>query len=482
MAKKHDNNIGRVFGDRYEIINVVGSGGSSVVYGVYDSVEDRTVAMKMLSPEYESNHEAVKRFEQEVEILSLFSHPGIVKIYDKCLDGSPKYFIMEYVEGITLKKHILSKGALPKKEIFDIVKPTLSALAQVHSKGIVHSDIKPHNVVVLADGSIRLMDFGISKPLPKRIIDLEDGEEPASVAIGTVHYVSPEQAEAKPLDGRSDIYSFGVMMYEMATGTLPFLGYEKASEIASKHINEIPPAPSHANPSVAPEIEYIILKAMEKRVEDRYQTAEEMLDAIYELENPSPESTEPLPLKEKIINYLREFSIPSGVVGGLCALLVSVVMALGLLSIAVMNERNLHQHIRVPELEGVAYSELDSLGLDTRYYDITAVYTDNAASGGKIVSQTPAGGSKVKLKNGEKCEITVKVAYLPLPKVMPNVIAMDEKKAVSLLESYDCEVTVESATHEYIEKGRVFATLPFANTESSKKVTLFVSDGYSQAE
>lgn len=482
MAKKLDKNIGRIFGDRYEIINVVGSGGSSVVYGVYDIVGDKTVAMKMLLQEYEGNADAIRRFEQEAEILSLFSHPGIVKLYDKSLDGFPKYFIMEYVEGITLKKHILNKGALSKSDILRIIKPTLSALAEVHSKGIVHSDIKPHNVVVLADGSIRLMDFGISKSLPKKIIDLKDGEEPSEVAIGTVHYVSPEQAEAKPLDGRSDIYSLGIMMYEMATGTLPFLGYEKAGEIASKHVNEIPPFPSHANPSVSPEIEDIILKAIEKRVEDRYQSADEMLEAIHNIESPAPKNTAPISTKEKLINYFRSFSIPSGVVGGLCALLVSVVMALGILSMLIMNERGLHRYIKVPELEGITYTELDSLGIDMRYYDITPVYTSSPENSGKIISQKPRGNKTVKLQGNKKCEISVKVGYLPLPQKMPNLVAMDAEEAISLLESYDCEITIEKAPHEYISQGRVFATSPSANAESSKKVTLFISTGYSQVE
>ena len=221
---KYDNYIGRVYADRYEIISVVGTGGSAVVFGVYDSKEDRTVAMKMLKKEYENNEEAVSRFIREAEVLSLFSHPEIVKIYDKYLDEFPKYFIMEYVEGITLKTHILSNGAMSKEEIFYFLKPILSALGEIHKKGVVHSDVKPQNIVVLADGSVRIMDFGISKSFT-HLID-EDGKENKNgndMAIGTVHYVSPEQAEAKSLDGRSDLYSLGVVTYEMATGILPFL-------------------------------------------------------------------------------------------------------------------------------------------------------------------------------------------------------------------------------------------------------------------
>lgn len=475
MAKQ-DRNLGRVFGGRYEIINVVGSGGSSMVYGVYDTKEDRTVAMKMLLPEYNDNAEAVRRFEHEADLLSLFSHDSIVKLYDKQLDSFPKYFIMEYVEGITLKKHILSKGALPQKEIFGFIKPVLSALGQVHSKGIVHSDIKPHNVVVLGDGTVRLMDFGISKALPKKIIDIEEeGDVETEGAIGTVHYVSPEQAEAKPLDGRSDIYSLGVMMYEMATGTLPFLGYEKANEIAAKHVNELPPAPSYANPRISDELEFMILKAMEKLPENRYQTAREMLEAIEKIENPIPETAEELTKKQKIIKYIKNFSIPSAIIGGLCALLVAVVLSLSILSAAILGERNLHKYVRVPELEGRVYSQLDLLGLDERVYDIAAEYVNNDEMGGKVLSQKPAGGKTVKLKKGEKCEIKLKVAYLPTPEKLPNVIAMHEDEAISLLEGYGYKVSTEKAEHEYVQKGRVFDV-----TQNGKEVTLLISDGYKE--
>lgn len=471
MAKQ-DKNLGRVFGGRYEVINVVGSGGSAMVYGVYDSKEDRTAAMKMLLPEFNDNAEAVRRFEHEAELLSLFSHPNIVRLYDKQLDSFPKYFIMEYVEGITLKKHILNKGALPQKELFGFAKAVLSALGQVHAKGFVHSDVKPHNVVVLGDGTVRLMDFGISKQLPKKIIDLETDGDTTQGAIGTVHYVSPEQAEAKPLDGRSDIYSLGVMMYEMATGTLPFLGYEKANEIAAKHISELPPAPSYANPSISDELEYIILKAMEKLPENRYQTAEEMIAAIERVEAPQKEEKENLTYKEKIIRYLKKFSIPSGIIGGLCALLVCVVLSLSFLSMAIMAERDAHKYIRVPELVGTKYLELDTLGLDSDVYTINVIYTDDEKSG-EILSQKPAGGKTIKLKKSDKCEITVNVAYLPTPDRLPNVIAMKEDDAISLLEGYGYYVSVESAKHEYTQKGRVIDA-----KQEGNKVILFISQGY----
>ncbi len=480
---KYDNYIGRVFADRYEIINVVGTGGSGVIFGVYDSVEDRTAAIKMLRPEYESDEEAVERFKKEAEILSLFSHPGIVRLYDKKLEGFPKYFIMEYVEGITLKKHILSRGAMSQEEIFLIIKPVLLALGEVHKKGIVHCDIKPQNIVVLADGSVRLMDFGISRESSRRHIieNVEDTykDEPMEMAIGTVHYVSPEQAEAKKLDGRSDLYSLGVTMYEMVTGIPPFFG-DTPSKIAAMHVNELPIAPHIVNPAVTPEMEEIILRAMEKPLDSRYQTAAEFYEDIEKAEKHQVEEEPQLTFKEKVIDYLKNFSVSSGVAGALCALLVTVVISLGVLSLSILNERELHNHVKVPDLYGVTYSQLDSLGLDYDYYEIDVSYKNSNKNGGKIISQSPHAKKVVKLKDGEKCRIKISVAYLPLPDAMPNLVAMNAGEAKAILESYGCKVTVVTAPHEYIPSGNVISTFPSAGEKPVGEITLTVSGGYQE--
>lgn len=470
---KYDNYIGRVLADRYEIINVIGSGGSSGVFGVYDIKEDRTVAIKMLRSDSENNEDAVKRFEQEAELLSRFSHPGIVKIYDKYFDGFPKFFVMEYVEGITLKKHILSNGAMSKEEMFYFLKPILSALGEVHKQGIVHSDIKPQNVVVLSDGSIRLMDFGIST---SQFSSCVASDEQPGVAVGTVHYVSPEQAEAKPLDARSDIYSLGVMMYEMATGILPFFG-DKASNIALMHVNELPIAPSVVNPNVDSDVEEIILRSMEKLPEDRYQTAEEILEAIDRIENPIPKSKEPIPFKEKVKDYFLNFSIPSGIVGALCALLVTVVVGLGILSVTVIEERKAPKHVKVPHLDGIVFADIDSLGLDENYYEITVVYREDNKNRGKIISQFPSADEVIKLNEGEKCKIEVTVGQEPMPATVPNVTAMTYEDAKALLSSYGYGVTQTYATDDFMPEGRVISTIPASGETSAKEITVITSSG-----
>ena len=479
---KYDNYIGRVFDDRYEIISVIGTGGSAIVFGVYDSQENRTVAMKMLRPDCENNEESVKRFEQEAELLSRFSHPGIVKIYDKYLEDFPKYFIMEYVESITLKNHILSQGAMTQEEIFYFLKLILSALGEVHKKGIVHSDIKPQNILVLADGSIRLMDFGISKSFPGNVRDVsedfEESGENTDTAVGTVHYVSPEQAEAKKLDGRSDLYSLGVVVYEMATGILPFFG-DKPSKIAAMHVNELPIAPSVVNPAVPEALEEIILRALEKFPDERYQTAEEMLVDIEKAENPPPESNEPIPFKEKVKEFFLTFNIPSGIMGALCALLVCIVVGLGALSLNILDERNTHAHIRVPILTGREVSQIENMALDEDIYEIEIVYKKNNRRSGQVMAQSPKGGKIVKLDENGKCKIEITVARYKMPDTIPNVTAIDAAEAEALLISYGYTVDVVTAPHSFIPEGKVICTKPAVGEKSESNIMIFKSSGYS---
>lgn len=473
---KYDNYIGRIFSERYEIINVIGTGGSAVVFGAYDIVEDRTVAMKMLRPDCEQNDESVKRFSQEAEMLSLFSHPGIVRIYDKYLEDFPKYFIMEYVEGITLKKHILTHGAMSQDEIFYFIKPILSAFREIHQKGIVHSDIKPQNIVVLSSGAIKIMDFGISKSFSNNSGNISNAES-SDVAVGTVHYVSPEQAEAKKLDGRSDIYSLGIVMYEMATGILPFFG-DKASKIAAMHVSELPIAPTVISPTVTPEVEEIILKALEKNPDERYQSAEEMLSDIEKAENPLPESKAQKSFAERIKDYFSHFSIPSGIIGGLCAFLVCLVVSLEILSVKILNERTLHEYVKIPKLTGLLYEQVALLELDDNVYQFEVEYIKSSKPGGQILTQSPNGDKIVKYNKNEKCTIKLTVAELPMPDTVPNVTSLDVNEAESILESYGYKVKILTASHAFIPEGRVISTLPEAGATSSEEIIIFKSSGY----
>ena len=270
-----DSFIGQTFENRYTIVNVIGTGGMATVYGAYDQVAGRSVAIKMMQKKLEHNARQIHLFVNESTALSLLSHPNIVQVYNTVITNSTKYIIMEYVEGITLKKHIDHRGALPEREVLYYATQILSALDYIHSKGIVHCDIKPQNIILLQNGSIKVADFGIAR------LDamLDRSKERSDVALGTVYYVSPEQAQGKAPKAESDLYSLGVMLYEAMTNRLPFY-HENSTEVAKMQISKEPTPPSVYRHDISVGLEQIILRAMEKSPKKRYASAMEMLTDI----------------------------------------------------------------------------------------------------------------------------------------------------------------------------------------------------------
>lgn len=275
MSSSYDSLIGQTFEGRYTIVNVIGIGGMSTVYGAYDTVTGRSVAIKMMSKRLEHNAKQISLFVNESTALSLLSHPNIVQVYNTVITNSTKCIIMEYVEGITLKKHIDHRGALPEREVLYYASQILSALDYIHSKGIVHCDIKPQNIILLQNGSIKVADFGIARL--DAMLDAPDKK--SDTALGTVYYVSPEQAQGKTPRAESDLYSLGVMLYEAMTNRLPFY-HENATEVAKMQINREPTPPSVYRSDISVGLEQIILRAMEKNPKRRYSTAAEMLTDI----------------------------------------------------------------------------------------------------------------------------------------------------------------------------------------------------------
>ena len=273
--------MGYTLGERYSIINVVGVGGMSVVYGAYDLKTGDTVAVKMLDLSTcktdEAREEAEHRFKSEIDVMSALSHPNIVNIIDSGDENGHPYFVMEYVEANTLRSRIDDFGALSFDEIIYYTEQILDALIHIHSKNIAHCDIKPQNIMLLPEGKVKLTDFGIARRL-----DSADNKE-SDTAVGTVYYISPEQASGKKLDARSDIYSLGVMMYEMATGKLPFSAAD-TSTVSRMHIEQSPIRPRVLDPEICSGLEQIILHAMEKISFMRFSGAREMLDEVETLD------------------------------------------------------------------------------------------------------------------------------------------------------------------------------------------------------
>ena len=265
-----DKFVGKRLDGRYEIREIVGVGGMAVVYKAYDSIEDRIVAIKILKEEYASSEEFLRRFKNESKAIAVLSHPNIVKVYDVSFGDLIQYIVMEYIEGITLKEYIEHNGNLTWNEAVNFTIQILRGLQHAHDKGIVHRDVKPQNIMVLGDRTIKVTDFGIARFARKESQTITDK------AIGSVHYISPEQAKGELTDEKADIYSLGVIMYEMLTGVLPFEA-ESAVSVAIMQLQTEPKLPSHINPLIPLGLEQITMKAMQKDTRNRYKSAAEML-------------------------------------------------------------------------------------------------------------------------------------------------------------------------------------------------------------
>jgi eukaryotic-like serine/threonine-protein kinase len=271
-----DQYIGKMLDNRYEILECIGTGGMAVVYKARCHRLNRLVAVKILKPELASDAEFRRRFHDESQAVAMLSHVNIVTVYDVSHSEGLDYIVMELVDGMTLKQYMQKRGApLNWREALHFITQIVRALGHAHSRGIIHRDIKPQNILVLRDGSVKVTDFGIARITSAAQATL------TQEALGSVHYISPEQARGSHIDGRSDLYSAGVVLYEMLTGRLPFEG-ETPVSVAIQHINSIPIPPRDLNPGIPPALEAITLKAMAPKVEDRYASADEMLDDLEE--------------------------------------------------------------------------------------------------------------------------------------------------------------------------------------------------------
>ena len=492
--EKLDRYIGTLLDRRYRIHRVIGVGGMSVVFEATDLVMNRTVAVKMLRDEIRGDEQAVSRFINESKAVSMLSHPNIVKIFDVSVKGSPKYIVMERVEGITLKSYMQKKGALSLEEVLSYSEQVLKALEQAHAKGIVHRDIKPQNVLLLKNGRVKVTDFGIAK-LPES----ETGPVNEK-AVGTVYYISPEQAGGKGIDSRSDLYSVGVLMYEMATGVLPFNGDTPLS-VAMMQIKEQPKPPTELKPDLPRGLEQIILGAMEKQPERRFQSAEQMLRYIARLRaNPgyifktrkSNESTGTtagvvdtnMKKKKKAVRKKREsrsmFPIVLGVsVAFLIVFITSAVMILDM----VMKDQNQNapQVVQVPSLVGNVYDDEMKAKLDPAIYHIVieTVYDAGTAPDTVIKQDPDPGVSRKVIRNKQYCTVTLTLSRGAQLVTVPDYSIM-EYRTVQLAASrlgFTCElIAVDSET---VEVGYVITTDPAARSSVAygSKLTIYYSRG-----
>ncbi len=276
-----DRNIGRKLDGRYEITELIGIGGMADVYKAIDIIDDRVVAVKILKTEFSNDEEFLRRFRNESKAIAVLSHPNIVKIYDVGFTEKIQFIVMEYIDGITLKEFMEQQGILKWKDAIHFIIQILRALQHAHDRGIVHRDIKPQNIMLFPDGTIKVMDFGIAR------FAREEGKTLSDKAIGSVHYISPEQARGDITDEKSDIYSVGIMLYEMLTGQKPFDNDNPVS-VALMHMQSKAKNPRDINETIPEGLEDIVIRAMQKDANKRYQSASEMIKDIDEFKrNPS---------------------------------------------------------------------------------------------------------------------------------------------------------------------------------------------------
>lgn len=498
--ESYERFVGQTLGGRYRIEKQIGIGGMAVVFRAYDPVIQRYVAVKMLKEDVARDEAAVKRFINESKAVAMLSHPNIVSIYDVSVSGEYKYIVMEYIEGITLKSYMSQKGALPLDEVIHYSRQILSALAHAHGKGIIHRDIKPQNIMLLKDGKIKVTDFGIAKLPNAETVTMTDK------AIGTVYYISPEQASGLAIDTRSDLYSMGVVMYEMASGKLPFVA-ETPVSVALMQVNSEPAPPTEINPSIPKGMEQIILTAMEKSADARFSTADQMLSRLNILKKNPGVIFKPLSETgaadknkkgKKIFNsekkknernerlypsYLGSSMLPIILGVAFAFLIVCIICAYHLLANVFFNSEADKSYIMtVDNFVGQTYHEGLENELAQKDYTVFVEYVyDSDHEAGTIIEQSPVEGEKRRVESGKTtCELTLVVCRGTETFILPDCIMKDYRTVEDeLFKKYGLTVTIEEEYNVAVTAGFVISTTPVAGTEvkSGDNIVLKVSKG-----
>lgn len=486
-----DNYVGKRLDGRYEIQEIIGVGGMSVVYKAYDNVDDRIVAVKILKDEFLTNDDFVRRFKNESKAIALLSHPNIVKVYDVSFGEKLQYIVMEYVDGITLKEYIQKQKSITWNDALFFTTQILRALQHAHDKGIVHRDIKPQNIILLSNGNIKVADFGIARFSRSETRTLTD------TAIGSVHYISPEQAKGEFTDERADIYSVGVVLYEMLAGKVPFEA-DSAVSVALMQLQDDAERLTQINPDIPKGLEQICMHAMQKNPADRYQTATEMLLDIEEvIKNPNTVfdytcfvDKEPtkyvINTEEKPVVNEEEYYQPdddveyydpnhkkkviTAVVIGVVVLIAAIVLlVLSLTGTAFKTTRTLENFV------GMSYDEL----ISSQQYDYEFIMQQEKteeSEPGVIISQAPEAGTKVLPDS----QVTLVVAISADDITVPNLYDLDVEMAKNALAQEGLNnYTITSVASDTVEENKVVYSNPKAGTvvSADTQITVFVSSG-----
>ena len=427
-TKNQDKYRGMMLDGRYELVELIGSGGMAVVYKAMCHRLNRYVAVKIMRPELAKNEKFRRRFQTESQAIAKLSHPNIVGVYDVSRTDHVEYIVMELVDGITLKQYLQDHGPLDAVQAVDFSLQIARALAHAHGKGIVHRDIKPQNILVVNDGVIKVADFGIAN-LQSEVPDVENE------AIGSVHYISPEQARGLPVDGRSDIYSLGIVMYEMLSGKLPFDGDDDRT-VALKHLSAVPTPLREIAPSVPEALEKIVMKAMEASLDNRYQTADALAADLEALQKSFTGSLDRIegnvaPLSTAGERRAHRVSMLSGFFGVMAAILIIAVFLWNyfLSDIFVVNQR-----VAIPNFVGSNYETIINSKEFKGKYNFDLIYEiDPNVERGIIIGQSPDAGKSYMLTS-DGIHVTLTVSTGVMLTEIPNLLNYDYREATSELE------------------------------------------------
>ena len=486
---ENDRYIGMILDDRYEIEHLIGEGGMAVVYRAMDNRLHRQVAVKIMRDEMFADEDFKRRFCAESQAVAMLSHPNIIAVYDVSHSDTMEYIVMELVDGITLKQYIERRGKLAWNEAVYFSRQIARALSHAHARGIIHRDIKPQNIMLLRDGTIKVADFGIAA--------LENEVEEANgQAIGSIHYIAPEQARGETADARSDIYSLGIVMYEMFAGAVPYTG-DTLGEIAVKHMGAAPVPLHEINPDIPPELERITMKAMATKLEDRYQSAKDLADEL-DAFNPAqqdaeesdvpPEETPEKDLKGvKPVRSVSELSKASysrrrrraGRVSFLSGTFLLLGCAVFLFSFLwkfwLGDVFSAAERTNLPDFVGMQYTAIESnTELLARYrFDVVFV-TDTEHAPGTVLGQEPEAGRSVMVTPGG-IEVTLTVGTGSSLVTVPDVVNRSYSDALVLLSASGLVGEIENATSDTVTRDYVISSSPMAGEQLNQGSVVYIT-------